>query len=161
MALAGELPDFNSRWLGFIEDSKMTYLRAMNLAQQFTFIIAIAFLLAAVGGFVPFVTTPPAAMPALIIENNSGYLLGLFPVNIVHNLFHLSISLAAFYAFRQPKTALLFCRLLAITLGALTIAGLIPVMATLSGWMPVFGHAIWLHGLEALIAAYLGFIHKL
>lgn len=138
----------------------MTEIRAMNITQQFTLLIAVAFLLAAVGGFVPFVTTPADAMPALLIANNSGYLLGLFPVNLVHNLFHLSISLAAFYSFRQLPTALLFCRILAITLGTLTIMGLLPAMATMAGFMPVFGHAIWLHGLEALIAAYLGFFKK-
>lgn len=138
----------------------MSKFRAMTLAQQFSLLIGTAFLLAAVGGFVPFVTTAPNAMPELIVESSRGYLLGLFPVNLVHNLFHLSISLAAFYAFRQTKTALLFCRVLAITLGILTILGLIPALATLGGWMPVFGHAIWLHGLEALIAAYLGFFHN-
>jgi hypothetical protein len=129
-----------------------------SLAEQYALLIGVSFLLAGVGGFVPFVTTAPSLdSPSLIVDANYGYLLGLFPVNLIHNIFHLSMSLAGFLAYRNPNSAILFSRFLAIVLGALTIMGLIPAFQTLGGFVPVFGHAIWLHGLEAVIGAYLGF----
>ena len=129
-----------------------------TLAEQYALLIGVSFLLAGVGGFVPFVTTAPSLdSPELLISANYGYLLGLFPVNLIHNIFHLSMSLAGFLAYRNPNSALLFSRFLAIVLGALTIMGLIPAFQTLGGFVPVFGHAIWLHGLGAVIGAYLGF----
>ena len=132
-----------------------------SVAEQYALLIGVSFLLAGVGGFVPFVTTAPSLdSPSLIVGANYGFLLGLFPVNLIHNLFHLSMSLAGFLAYRSPQTALLFSRFLAIVLGALTIMGLIPALQTLGGFVPVFGHAIWLHGLEALIGAYLGFFES-
>jgi hypothetical protein len=129
-----------------------------SLAEQYAILIGVSFLLAGVGGFVPFVTTAPSLdSPSLLVDANYGYLLGLFPVNLIHNIFHLSMSLAGFLAYRNPNFAILFSRFLAIVLGALTIMGLIPAFQTLGGFVPVFGHAIWLHGLEAVIGAYLGF----
>jgi hypothetical protein len=130
-----------------------------SFAEQYALLIGVSFLLAGVGGCVPFVTTAPSLdTPSLIVDANYGYLLGLFPVNLIHNIFHLSMSLAGFLAYRKEESAILFSRFLAIVLGALTIMGLIPAFQTLGGFVPVFGHAIWLHGLEALIGAYLGFI---
>jgi hypothetical protein len=137
----------------------ITELKTKTLAEQFALLIGISFLLAGVGGFFPFVnTTAPLDAPELVVPMNYGFLLGLFPINILHNTFHLTLSLAGFLAYRNSNAAILFSRFLAIVLGALTIMGLIPALQTLGGFMPVFGHAIWLHGLEALIAAYLGFI---
>jgi hypothetical protein len=133
--------------------------KTKTLVEQYALLIGISFLLAGVGGFVPFVTTAPSLdSPQLIVGTSYGYLLGLFPVNIIHNIFHLSLSLAGFLAYRNPSSALLFSRFLTIVLGALAIMGLIPALQTLGGYVPVFGHAIWLHGIEAVIALYLGFI---
>jgi hypothetical protein len=130
-----------------------------SLAEQYALLIGVSFLLAGLCGFVPFVTTAPSLdSPSLVVNANYGYLLGLFPVNLIHNIFHLSMSLAGFLAYRNPNSAILFSRFLAIVLGALTIMGLIPAFQTLGGFVPVFGHAIWLHGLEAVIGAYLGFL---
>lgn len=135
--------------------------KTKTLAQQYALFIGIAFLLAGVGGFVPFVTTTPSLdSPTLNLDMNYGYLLGLFPVNIIHNIFHLSLSLGGFLAYRKPQLALFFSRFLAIVLGILTVMGLFPALQTMAGFMPVFGHAIWLHGLEAVIAFYLGFLRK-
>jgi hypothetical protein len=59
----------------------------------FALFCGILFALAALGGFFPFVTPPAASdAPPLIVAANYGYLLGLFPVNLLHNLVHLSFS---------------------------------------------------------------------
>ena len=60
-------------------------------------------------------------------------------------------------AFRSYPSALQFSRFLGITLGVLTVMGLIPALSTGFGVWPLYGHDIWLHGLEAVIGIYLGF----
>lgn len=56
--------------------------------------------------------------------------------------------------------ALLFARAVAIIYGLLTMLGVIPATNTAFGLVPIYGHDVWLHGLLAVVAAYLGFICK-
>lgn len=130
-----------------------------DLTRYFTLFVGIAFLAAGIGGFIPFFT-PPALpdAPQLSIHTGYGLLLGLFPVNIVHNLFHFSVGVFGVLSFREYAQARRFCRFLGITLGILTIMGLIPQLNTVFGTWPLYGHAVWLHGIEALIGLYLGFV---
>lgn len=122
----------------------------------------VIFLMAAVGGFVPMVTPPAAGdAPHLVVHQNYGYLIGLFPVNVVHNLVHLSFAVGGLIAWRREDSARWYARIMAIALGVLTVLGLIPATHTVGGVLPLYGHAIWLHGLEAIYAAYIGFIHPL
>ena len=127
--------------------------------RYFALVVGVAFTFAGVGGFIPGITQPPPsdALP-LHLHTSYGYLLGLFPVNILHNLFHFGVGLFGLAACRQFSSALLFARFLAIALGILTLMGFIPGLNTTFGYFPLFGHAIWLHGLEAVAAFYLGFL---
>jgi hypothetical protein len=137
--------------------------RVETATRYFALIAGGAFLLAAVGGFLPGLTLaplPPDA-PHLHLDWSYGLLLGLFPVNGLHNLFHLAVGLGGVAAFPRYATARRFAQALAVALGLLTLLGLIPGLATLFGLLPLFGHDIWLHGLEAGLAGYLGFIVKL
>jgi hypothetical protein len=90
---------------------------------------------------------------------NTGYglLLGLFPVNIIHNLFHFGWGVTGLLASRTYPSALQFSRYFGVILAILTLMGLIPALRTGFGIMPLYGHDIWLHGLEAVIGIYLGF----
>jgi hypothetical protein len=127
--------------------------------RYFALFCGVTFLLAGVGGFVSFVT-PPAApdAPPLVASQAYGYLLGLFPINFVHNLIHLSIGVLGCAAWRSYPAARVFSRGLAIFLGILTGMGLVPALHTTLGLVPLYGHDIWLHGLEAAAAAYFGFV---
>jgi hypothetical protein len=60
-------------------------------------------------------------------------------------------------AFRSYASALQFSRYLGITLAVFTLMGMIPALQTGFGWWPLYGHAVWLLGLEAVIGIYLGF----
>ena len=92
-----------------------------------------------------------------------GYLLHLFPVNLLHSLAHLAIGAWGILAWRadhdhhhgfsNPRT---YARVLAIFYGALAVLGLIPGVNTLFGLLPLHGHDVWLHAGTALIAAYFG-----
>jgi hypothetical protein len=121
--------------------------------------LGIAFIAAGVAGFVPALTpSPPAGAPGLALSASYGYLLGLFPVNALHSLFHLGAGILGLAAARHPATARRFLRCFAVVLGVLSIAGALPPFDTLLGLAPLFGHDVWLHGAEALAAGYVGFV---
>lgn len=129
-----------------------------EVTRYFTLLAGVAFLAAGIGGFIPFFTPPaPADAPHLSIHENYGLLLGLFPVNIVHNIFHFGVGVFGLFSFRTYAPARRFCKFLGITLGVLTVMGMIPLLNTVFGVWPLYGHAIWLHGIEAVIGIYLGF----
>lgn len=130
----------------------------IGFTRYFALVVGVAFTLAGIAGFLPFFTphAPPEA-PHLIVETSYGLLLGLFPVNIIHNLFHFGVGVLGVLAFRSYPSALQFSRFLGVALGVLTVMGLIPPLSTGFGLWPLYGHDIWLHGLEAVIGVYLGF----
>ncbi len=128
------------------------------VTRYFSLVVGVLFVPAGVGGFLPFITQPPPgdAIP-LHMTTSYGYLLGLFPVNILHNIFHFTVGILGVLAYRQYSTARLFAQGLTIVLGIFTLMGLFPLANTTFGWLPLYRHAIWLHGLEAIVGAYLGF----
>ena len=130
----------------------------IGFTRYFALVVGVAFTLAGIAGFLPFFTphAPPEA-PHLIVETSYGLLLGLFPVNIIHNLFHFGVGMMGVLAFRSYPSALQFSRFLGVAIGVLTVMGLIPPLSTGFGLWPLYGHDIWLHGLEAVIGVYLGF----
>ena len=130
----------------------------VGFTRYFALVVGAAFAMAGIAGFIPFFTphvSPDA--PRLIVEAGYGLLLGLFPVNAIHNLFHFVVGVIGLLAFRTYSSALQFSRFLGITLGVLTLMGMIPALSTGFGFWPLYGHDIWLHGLEAVIGIYLGF----
>jgi hypothetical protein len=128
------------------------------VTRYFALIVGAAFTLAGIAGFVPFFTphVPPDA-PHLLVDTSYGLLIGLFPVNIIHNLFHFGVGVLGLLAFRSYASSLQFSRFLGLTLAVLTVMGLIPAFNTGFGLWPLYGHDIWLHGVEAVVGLYLGY----
>ncbi len=130
------------------------------LTRYFALLLGIAFVLAGVGGFVPGVTQPvPSDAPVLSIGTSYGLLLGLFPINLVHNLIHFGFGVWGLAAYRTEAESRTFARGMAMILTVFTLMGLLPALSTAFGLLPLFGHDIWLHGLEAVIAVYLGWFY--
>lgn len=128
------------------------------ITRYFALAVGGAFTLAGIAGFLPFFTSHPApGAPDLSVDISYGLLLGLFPVNIVHNIFHFGVGIMGLLAFRTYSSALQFSRFLGIALAVLTVMGIVPALQTGFGWWPLYGHDVWLHGLEAVIGIYLGF----
>jgi len=129
------------------------------LTRYFALVVGIVYLLVGMIGFIPGIVQPPAAGdPALAISTGYGRLLGLFPINVLHNLVHIAIGAWGLYAYRSFADARIFARGLTILYALLAIMGFIPVLNTTFGLIPIFGHDIWLHALTALVAAYFGFM---
>jgi hypothetical protein len=86
-----------------------------------------------------------------------GRLLGLFPVNAVHNLAHIAFGIWGVIAYRRWDLARFYARGVAILYGVLAIMGVIPGLNTMFGLMQIHGNDVWLHALIAVAAAYFGF----
>jgi hypothetical protein len=129
----------------------------------FALFIGLAYVSAGVLGLVPdALLPPPADAPPTRFTMMYGYLLGLFPVNILHSAVHLAIGawgIAAWQAdhvWHRMTSPKMFARALAILYGALAVMGLIPGANTLFGLLPLHGHDVWLHAGTAAVAAYFG-----
>jgi len=93
--------------------------------KTFALIAGIGFLAAGVLGFVPaLVTAPPEHAPALGITAFHGYLLGLFPVNFMHNLVHIAIGGWGIAASRSVGASRGYSRTIAVFYGLLAVMGL-------------------------------------
>jgi len=124
--------------------------------RYFALIIGIVYLLVGVIGFIPGTHPLPTDYPDLAVDAGYGALLGIFPINVLHNIVHLLVGILGIAAYRSYDGARTFSRGLAIFYGLLTIMGFIPVLNTTFGLIPIFGNDIWLHALTAIIAAYFG-----
>jgi hypothetical protein len=123
----------------------------------FALIFGIAYLLAGLMGLVPAFLRPPAAdAPPTTFTLLYGQLLGLFPVNILHTAVHLAIGVWGLMAWRGAAHPKVYARSLAILYGVLAVAGLIPGLNNMFGYIPLHGHDVWLHAGTAAIAAYFG-----
>jgi len=126
--------------------------------QRFAKVLGALFLVVGVLGFIPALVSPaPAERLGLTVQTGFGYLLGLFAINVLHNVVHLGIGFWGWIASRTPVDALRFSRGVAVFYGALTVMGLIPGLDTTLGLIPLFGHDVWLHALTAVSAAYFGY----
>jgi hypothetical protein len=127
-------------------------------SRDFARVIGILFLAVGVLGFVPGAISPPSpAAPHLAMEGGYGLLLGLFPVNWIHNPVHLGIGIGGLRSSHSISDSRKFARGLALFYGGLAVMGLIPVLNSTFGLIPLFGHDVWLHAATAAAAAYFGF----
>ncbi len=121
-------------------------------------ILAVAFAGAGLLGFLPAALTPPAEGVHLAIDAMHGNLLGLFPVNVVHNLIHLAFALWGFFAFFSgASSARGYLRSVAVIYLVLAVMGFIPGLNTVFGLVPIHGNDIWLHLLLGGVAGWVGF----
>ena len=126
--------------------------------RRFATILGLLFLLVGIAGFVPQLIWP-AQGGALAMDSPHGLLLGIFPVNALHNGAHLLFGLWGLAAARSAGGALLYARGVAILYALLTLMGMIPGLDDLFGLMPLYGNDIWLHFGIAATAAYFGWAH--
>ena len=124
--------------------------------RNFALIFGIVFLAVGIAGFIPGLVQPlHEGHPPVM--GNGGQLLGLFPVNELHNAVHILFGLWGLAASRSLGGAVMYARGVAIIYAVLTVAGFVPDLQAL---VPLYGNNIWLHGLLALVAAYFGWVHR-
>lgn len=132
----------------------------MKTGQYFALIIGSIFTLVGIMGFIPGLVKEPIATPdvaGLAFTSGYGYLLGLFPINVLHNIVHLLVGVLGLAASSSLGSARLYSGMLAIFYGLLTIMGLFPPTQSTLGFIPIFGNDVWLHAVTGAIATYFGF----
>jgi hypothetical protein len=124
-------------------------------------VFGIVFLLIALSGFIPGTATPHTH-PDVTLDAGLGLAMGLFPVNILHNLVHLAFGLWGLAASRSLGGARGYFKGTAIIYATFVVMGLISAARiwTTFGLVPLYGNDVWLHGLIAAGAAYFGFMHR-
>ena len=125
------------------------------MVRSFALIIGIVYLLVGIMGFIPSFVSPPNG-PDLAVDANHGRLLGLFPINLTHNIVHLAIGLWGLASYRSFSGSVGFARGLAVLYAGLAVMGLIPGLKTMFGLAPLHGNDVWLHAGTAALAAYFG-----
>jgi len=139
--------------------------------RHFALVLGIVLLLVGILGFIPGLVShlAPAAdvnpgdadaAPGAALLHSYGYLFGLFPINALHNLVHIVWGVLGIAAYRSLSGARTFAKATAVVYGVLTILGLIPGLNTVFGFIPIYGHDVWLHALITIAAAYFGFAHR-
>ena len=126
--------------------------------QTFARIWGILFLIVGAAGFVPGLTSEHYH-PDVTLDAGLGLELGLFPVNVLHNVVHLLFGVWGLLAARSMSAASTYGKVVAVSYGLLAIFGLIPAakLWTTFGLIPLYGHDVWLHALLAAPAVYYGF----
>ena len=142
--------------------------------------LGIVFTVIGIAGFIPSLVSLPGdiagsmapitadELPATVGANYGaaylrgfGYLFGLFPTNLLHNIVHLAVGLFGLYSATGERGAFNYNRFFAISYLVLAVLGLIPAANTLFGVMPIFGNNVWFNAVTGAIAAYYAFVaHK-
>ncbi len=129
--------------------------------RTFALIWGIAFLIIGISGFIPGLTTPPhPGHPDLAVDMYYGQALGLFPVNILHNIVHILFGVWGLLSYKSLGAAKGYAKAVAIIYAVLMVAGMIPNLNTMFGLVPLFGNDVWLHLILGLVAAYFGWMHR-
>jgi hypothetical protein len=121
----------------------------VQMAKRVAMLFGVVFILVGVLGFVT-----PGGMQ-MGDAANAPKLLGLFPVNVLHNLVHLLFGVWGILAARSFAGAQAYCKLGGIIYLALACVAF--VTPTTFGLIPIGGNDIWLHALLGIVLAGVGF----
>jgi hypothetical protein len=121
------------------------------MVRRVAMVFGIVFLLVGILGLVS-----PGGMSMGVAS--PGMILGLFPVNLLHNIVHLLFGVWGLMASRSFTGAKMFAQ----------VGGVIYIVLALCGWLlpntfgllPNGGNDIWLHALFGLVLAGVGFTAK-
>ena len=132
-------------------------------------VFGVVFLLVGILGFVPGINrmhdtmhTADANYPPLRVGGpGHGDLLGLFHVNVLHNVVHVAFGVWGLVAAGRIGAARNYFRGVGVAYALLAVMGLLPApFNNTFGLVPIHGHDVWLHAVLALAGLYLGFVAK-
>lgn len=123
-------------------------------------LFGVVFLVVGALGFVPGAFTPTEHPPGMTMTQGYGMLLGLFAVNLLHNVAHLLFGVWGVLSRGSVGAARNYFRGVAVIYALLTVMGLIAATSTTFGLIPLHGNNVWLHGVLALVGAYFGWMHR-
>jgi len=122
------------------------------MVKRVAMVFGVVFIIIGVLGF-----TVPGGM-AMGDAANAPKLLGLFPVNLLHNLVHILFGVWGLAAARSFSGAVAFCKLGGMIYLALAVVGL--VAPTTFGLIPLGGNDVFLHTALGVLLVWAGFMAK-
>lgn len=127
------------------------------MIRTFALVYGIVFIATGVAGFIPgFVVPDQTGMETQTAQFGEGLLLGLFPTNAIHNIFHLLWGVWGVLSVSDARRAWIYAAVTAAVYLLLSAVGWAWGLNTALGMMPLHGNDVWLHlglGLVALAAA--------
>ena len=122
----------------------------MSIARTVALVLGVVYVLVGIVGFLP---------APLVTENMtdaaSGAILGIFPINALHNVVHLAIGAALLYGSTATSAAVLVSRIVGAVYIVVGLLGF--VSPSTFGLMPIGGADIFLHLGTGLVLLFIGF----
>ena len=120
--------------------------------QKLAGVFGVVFILVAVLGFIS-----PGGL-VMTMDPTTGMVLGVFPVNLLHNIVHLAFGVWGLVASRAWSGSKTFFTAGGIIYAVLTVVGFLSPMGF--GMVPLGGADIWLHAVLAIAMLGIGFTAK-
>jgi len=130
-------------------------------ARNFAMFLGVIFVFVGIAGFIPGLNRMDTMSHdhLTVTGPGTGMLLGLFHVNVLHNIVHILFGVLGIVAARGGW-AVMYCRIVAVAYILLAVMGSLK-MANLQytfGLIPIEGNDVWLHALIGIAAAIFGWI---
>jgi hypothetical protein len=122
------------------------------MVKRVALVFGIVFLLVGILGLVSSGGMEMGADPA------PGMLLGMFGVNLLHNIVHLLFGVWGLVASRSFAGAKMYAQTVGVIYIVLAVLGF--VSPTMFGLIPIGGNDIWLHAVIGIVLAGVGFTAK-
>ena len=94
--------------------------------RYFSLVLGIIFLLVGIAGFVPGLLQTPEPAADVEVTQSFGRLMGLFPVNALHNVVHIIFGIWGIAAYRSYTGARGYSKAVAIIYAVLAVMGSFP-----------------------------------
>jgi hypothetical protein len=124
--------------------------------RTFALVVGFVFFVLGLLGFVPAFLNGDDGSHRVEFTVATEYLFAMFATNYFMNLVHIAVGAWGISASRAAGGSRAYTRTLAVIFGALAIIGLVPTLDTFFGFVPLHGNNVWLHGITALAAAFVG-----
>ncbi|HEV8448309.1 MAG TPA: DUF4383 domain-containing protein [Gemmatimonadaceae bacterium] len=126
-------------------------LMEVQMVKRVAMIFGVVFILVGLLGF-----AYPGGMSMGV--TSPGLILGIFPVNLLHNVVHILFGIWGLMAARAYASAQTFCKLGGFIYLCLALLGL--VVPTTFGLIPIGGNDVFLHTVLGVLLVWVGYVSK-